>query len=92
MFADTYKEASNIPVELQKQKYVRTEQRKMAESDNVSTVLKLPLLYEELTSALSNRKLKKSPGSDAITRWMIVNLVQPVLQKLLGIFNKTGHE
>ena len=27
MFADTYKEVSNIPVELHKQKYVRTEQR-----------------------------------------------------------------
>ena len=26
MFANTYKEASNIPVELHKQKYVRTEQ------------------------------------------------------------------
>ena len=33
IFADTYKEASNIPVELHKQKYVRTEQRKITESE-----------------------------------------------------------
>ena len=59
-FADTYKEASNILVELHKQKYVRTEQRKITESDDVSTVMNSPLSYEELTSALSNLKLKKS--------------------------------
>ena len=28
IFADTYKDASTIPVDLHKQKYVRTEQRK----------------------------------------------------------------
>ena len=39
IYADTYKEASNIPVELHKQKYVRTEQRKITESDDVSTVM-----------------------------------------------------
>ena len=54
IFADTYKEASNMPVELHKQKYVRTEQRKITESDYVSTVMNSPLSYEELTSALSN--------------------------------------
>ena len=32
------------------------------------------LSYEELSSALSNLKLKKSPGPDAITNEMIVNL------------------
>ena len=74
IFADTYKEASNIPVELHKQKYVRTEQRKITESDDVSTVMNSPLSYEELTSALSNLKLKKSPGPDGITNEMIVNL------------------
>ena len=60
IFADTYKE-------LHKQKYVRTEQRKITESDDVSTVMNSPLSYEELTSALSNLKLKKSPGPHAIT-------------------------
>ena len=49
IFADTYKEASNIPVELHKQKYVRTKQRKITESDDVSTVMNSPLSYEELT-------------------------------------------
>ena len=92
IFADTYKEASNIPVELHKQKYVRTEQRKITESDDVSTVMNSPLSYEELTSALSNLKLKKSPGPDAITNEMIVNLGQPALHKLLDIFNKTWQE
>ena len=58
-FADTYKEANNIPVELHKQKYVRTEQRKITESDDVSTVMNSPLLYKELTNDLSNLKLKK---------------------------------
>ena len=67
IFADTYKEASNISVDLHKQKYVRTEQRKITESDDVSTVMNSPLSYEELTTALSNLKLKKSPGPDAIT-------------------------
>ena len=43
IFADTYKEASNIPVELQKQKFVRTEQRTITESDDVSTLMNLPL-------------------------------------------------
>ena len=89
IFADTYKEASNIPVELHKQKYVRTEQREITESDDVSTVMNSPLSYEELTSAPSNLKLKKSPGPDAITNEMIVNLWQPALHKLLDIFNKT---
>ena len=92
IFADTYKEASNIPVELHKQKYVRTEQRKITESDDVSAVMNSPLSYEELTSALSNLKLKKSPGPDAITNEMIVNLGQPALHKLLDIFNKTWQE
>ena len=55
-------------------KYVRTEQRKITEFDDVSTVINSPLSYEELTSALSNLKLKKSPGPDAITNEMIVNL------------------
>ena len=67
IFADTYKEASNISVELHKQKYVRTEQRKITESDDVSTVINLLLSYEELTRALSNLMLKKSPGPDDIT-------------------------
>ena len=35
-FSDTYKEASNISVELHKQKYARTEQGKMTETDDVS--------------------------------------------------------
>ena len=87
-----YKEASNIPVELHKQKYVRTEQSKITESDDVSTVMNSPLSYEELTSALSNLKLKRSPGPDAITNEMIVNLGQPALHKLLDIFNKTWQE
>ena len=55
----------------------------------MSTVMNSPLLYEELTSTLSNLKLKKSPGPDAITNEMIVNLGQPALYKLLDIFNKT---
>ena len=76
MASDTYKEASSIPVELHKQKYVLTEQRKITESDDVSTVTNSPLSYEELTSALSNLKLKKSPGPAAITNEMIVNLGQ----------------
>ena len=92
MFADTYKEASNIPVELHKQKYVHTEQRKITESDDVSIVMNSPLSYEELTSALSNLKSKKSPGPDAITNEMILNLGQPTLHKLLDIFNKTWQE
>ena len=92
IFADTYKEASTIPVELHKQKYVRTEQRKITEFDDVSTLMNLLLSYEELTSALSNLKLKKSPGPDAITNEMIVNLGQPALHKLLDIFNKTWQE
>ena len=42
-----------------KQKYVRTEQRMITESDDVSTVMNSPLSYEELTSAQSNLKLKR---------------------------------
>ena len=92
IFADTYKEAGNIPVELHKQKYVRTEQRKITESDDVSTVLYSPLSYEELNSALSNLKLTESHGPDAITNEMIVNLGQPALHKLPDICNKTLQE
>ena len=92
IFADTYKEANNIPVELHKQKYVRTEQIKITESDDVSTVMNSPLSYKELTSAPSNLKLKKSHGPDAITNEMIANLGQPALHKLLDIFNKTWQE
>ena len=90
--ADTYKEASNIPVELHNQKYVCTEQRKINESDDVSILMNSPLSYEELTSALSNLKLKKSSGPDAITTEIIVNIGQPALHKLLDIFNKTWQE
>ena len=92
IFADTYKEASNIPADLHKQKCVRTEQRKITESYDVSTVINSPLSHEELTSALLNLKLKKSPRPDTITNEMVVNLGQPVLHKLLDIFNKTWHE
>ena len=91
-FADIYKETSNIPAKLHKQRYVRTEQRKITQSDYVSTVMISPLSYEELISALSNLKLKMSPGPDAITNEMIVNLGQPALHKLLDIFNKTWQE
>ena len=73
-------------------KYVRTEQRKITESDDVSTVINSPLSYEELNSALSNLKLKKSHGPDVITNEMIVNLGQPTLHKLLDILNKTWQE
>ena len=79
IFADTYKEESNIPVDLHKQKYVRTEQREISGSDDVSTVMNSPLSYEKLTSALSNLKLKTSSGPDAIANDMIVNLGQPAL-------------
>ena len=92
IFDDTYKEASNIPVEPHKQKYVRTEQRKITESDDVSTVRNSLLSYEELTSALSNLKLKTSPGPDDITNEIIVNLRQPALHKQLDIFNTTWQE
>ena len=92
IFSDTYQEASNIPVELHKQKYVHTVQRKISESDDVSTVMNSPLSYKELTSTLSNLKLKNSPGPDVITNEMIVNLWQPALHKLLDIFNKTWQE
>ena len=51
-FSDNNKEVSNIEVELHKQKYVRTEQRKITESGDVSTVMNAPLSYKELTSAL----------------------------------------
>ena len=91
-FADIYKEASNIPIELHKQKYVLTEQRKISDSDDVSTVMNSPLSYEELTNALSNIQLKKSPGPDAITNEMIVNQWQPALHKLIDIINKTWQE
>ena len=74
IFADTHTEASDIPVELYKEKYVRTEQRQINESDDVSTVMNSPLSYAKLNSALSYLKLKKSPGPDAITNEMIVNL------------------
>ena len=46
------KEASNIPVELHKQIYVRTEQRKISESDDLSTVMNSPLSYEGLNSSI----------------------------------------
>ena len=71
---------------------MRTEQRKITESDDVETVMNSPLSYEGLTSALSNLKLKKSPRPDAITNEMIVNLGQPALHKLLDILNKTLQE
>ena len=58
----------------------------------MSTVMNSPLSYEELTSVLSNLKLKKSPGLDDITNEMILNLGQPALHKLLYIFNKTWLE
>ena len=51
-----------------------------------------PLSYEELNSVLSNLKLKKSPGPDAITNEMIGNLGQPALHKVLDIFHKTWEE
>ena len=92
IFTDTYKEASNIPVELHKQIYVCIEQRKIPESDDVSTVMNSPLSYKELTSALSNLQLKKSPGPDAITNEMIINLGQQALHKLLDIFKKLGRK
>ena len=69
---------------------MHTEQRKITESDDVSTVMNSLLSYEELTSALSKLMWKKSPGPDDITNEMIVNLGQPILHKLLDIFNKTG--
>ena len=48
IFADTHTEASDIPVELYKEKYVRTEQRQINESDDVSTVMNSPLSYAKI--------------------------------------------
>ena len=62
IFADTYKEAGNIPVELHKQKYVRTEQRKITESDDVSTVIKSPG-----PDAITNEMIVK-PRATSITQ------------------------
>ena len=62
ILADPNKKASNIAVELHQQKYVRPEQRKITESNDVSIVMNSPLSYEEWPSALSNLRLKKSPG------------------------------
>ena len=45
---------------------MRTEQRKITEPDDMSTVMNSPLSYEELISALSKLKLKRSPGPDVI--------------------------
>ena len=88
IFVDTYKEASHIAVEIHYQKDVRIYQRKITEPDDVSTIMNSPLPYKYL----SKLKLKMSPGPDAITNEMIVNLGQPALHKLLDIFNKTWHE
>ena len=82
----------NIAVELHQQKDVRSEQRKITEPDDVSTVMHLPLTYEEWISALSKLLLKMLPGPDAITNEIIVNLGQPALHQLLDIFNKTWQE
>ena len=49
-----------------------------------------PISYEELNSALTKLKLKKSPGPDCITNEMIINLGNPY--KLLEIYNKSWEE
>ena len=73
-------------------RYVRIEQRKITESDDVSTVMNSPLSYKKLNNTLSNIKLNKSPGPDVTTNEMIVNLGQPALHKLQYMFNKTLQE
>ena len=59
IFAVTYKEASNIPVEPHKQKYVRTELRKITGSDNVSTVMNLPLSYGRFNQRTIKSKIEE---------------------------------
>ena len=51
-----------------------------------------PISYDELTSALAELKLKKSPGPDCITNEMIINLEKLALYKLLEIYNKSWEE
>ena len=59
IFADTYKEASNIPVELHKQKYVHTGERKITESDDVSTVMNSPVSYKEYNKRTIKSKVEE---------------------------------
>ena len=89
MFANTYKEASDITVLPYQQAEVRKEQRNIKEPVDSPDLMDSTISMEELNYAIKKLKRRKSPGPDGITNEMIY-AGNPALYKLLEIFNKHG--
>ena len=92
MFANTYKEASDITVLPYQQAEVRKEQRNIKEPVDSPDVMDSTISMEELNYAIKKLKRRKSPGPDGITNEMLIYAGKPALYKLLEIFNKTWQE
>ena len=59
IFAGSYKEASNIPVKIHKQEYVHTEQRKITESSDSSTVMKFTFIVLRINQRIIKSKVEE---------------------------------
>ena len=92
MFANTYKEASDITVLPYQQAEVRKEQRNIKEPVDSPDLMDSTISMEELYYAIKKLKRRKSPGADGITNEMLIYAGKPALYKLLDIFNKTWQE
>ena len=92
MFANTYKEASDITVLPYQQAEVRKEQRNIKEPVDSPDLMDSTISMEELNYAIKKLKRRKSPGPDGITNEMLIYAGKPALYKLLEIFNKTWQE
>ena len=89
MFANTYKEASDITVLPYQQAEVRKEQRNIKEPVDSPDLTDSTISMEVLSYAIKKLKRRKSPGPDGITNKMLIYAGKPALYKLLEIFKET---
>ena len=86
-FAKAYAKESNTTVPRERQKEVRQEEKEGRNHKNIHEAMKKDITKEELKTAISRLKKKKSPGPDGITNEMLQHLGNTALQKMLDIFN-----
>lgn len=87
VFAQNYRDVSDIPINRDRQREARREIRDRKTARVTSECMDTPLTLHELQVALRQLKTQKSPGPDGITNEMLTHLGNTAMCKLLYIYN-----
>lgn len=87
VFAQNYKDVSDIPINSERLREARREQRDRKTPKVTSECMDSRLTLHEVQAALRQLKTKKSPGPDGITNEMLTHLGNTAMCKLLDIYN-----